>query len=86
MPDDQIQTPAPEELLAAGESDARLLRSDLAPYWLSAIIESADDAIISKSLEGVIISWNEGARAHLRLHGRRGHRQARYHPHSRRPH
>jgi PAS domain S-box-containing protein len=61
MPDDQIQTPAPEESKAADESSARFLRSDLAPYWLSAIIESADDAIISKSLEGIIMSWNKGA-------------------------
>jgi PAS domain S-box-containing protein len=38
------------------------LRSpELAAYWLSAIIESADDAIISKSLDGIITSWNSGA-------------------------
>src|ERR1700741_212132 len=44
------------------EQFTNLQSPELAPYWLSALIESADDAIISKTLEGIIPSWNEGAR------------------------
>jgi PAS domain S-box-containing protein len=34
---------------------------DLAPYYLAAIVESAEDPIISKTLHGIIITWNQAA-------------------------
>lgn len=44
------------------EAIDNLQSPELAQYWLSALIESADDAIVSKTLDGIITSWNEGAR------------------------
>jgi PAS domain S-box-containing protein len=60
MPIDPTQTPAPDESERARWLE-RLRSPEVAPYWLSAIIESAEDAVISKTLEGVITTWNRGA-------------------------
>jgi PAS domain S-box-containing protein len=47
--------------ISTKDSLVELRSSELAQYWLTAIIESADDAIITKTLEGIITSWNPGA-------------------------
>src|SRR4051812_45159976 len=59
----------PKRTLPEGPPDGKssedpitnLQSPDLLPAWLTAIIDSADDAIISKTLDGIITSWNKGA-------------------------
>jgi PAS domain S-box-containing protein len=46
---------APEQIEAALRESEQRLR------WLASIVESSDDAIVSKNLDGVITSWNSGA-------------------------
>jgi PAS domain S-box-containing protein len=42
------------DVTALHESEQRL-------RWLASIVESSDDAIVSKNLNGIITSWNKGA-------------------------
>jgi len=42
-------------------AEAALRDSEQRLRWLASIVESSDDAIVSKNLDGVITSWNRGA-------------------------
>ncbi|MEO7145722.1 MAG: chemotaxis protein CheB, partial [Bryobacteraceae bacterium] len=59
----EIQTPEPYGrtiLLTIADITARR-RAEEAQAHLAAIVASSDDAIVSKTLDGVIVSWNSGA-------------------------
>lgn len=43
------------------EIEAALRESEQQLRWLASIIDFSDDAIVSKNLDGVITSWNNGA-------------------------
>jgi PAS domain S-box-containing protein len=49
------------EMLALDETAGDFIGNETAQYWLAALIDSADDAVISKTLDGIIKSWNKAA-------------------------
>src|SRR3984885_10193859 len=51
-------------IVAYGTVTRNLSESKLADertHWLGSIVESSDDAVVSKNLDGIIASWNTGA-------------------------
>jgi PAS domain S-box-containing protein len=49
------------DLIERGRAEAALRKSNEQLHWLASIVECSDDAIISKTLDGIITSWNKGA-------------------------
>jgi PAS domain S-box-containing protein len=59
--DDNLVLEANRDMTARREIEVALRESEQRLRWQASIVESSDDVIVSKTLDGIIRSWNEGA-------------------------
>jgi PAS domain S-box-containing protein len=57
----QIETAAGKMFTVILRDVTERARAEEARGWLAAVVESSDDAIISKDLNGIVTAWNAGA-------------------------
>ena len=59
--DSSMQLFGDETVLEVNRDVTSLRESEARHRWLASIVDSSDDAIVSKNLDGVVTSWNRGA-------------------------